>query len=109
MLSNRISYFFDLKGASMTLDTGCSTSIVALHLACQSLRTGESKISIVGGNNLILNPDMITAMSSFGFDKFSIFSLADTNWAIASSPPMDVLIPSITEHLDMVVAKALVV
>ncbi|KAH8811665.1 putative polyketide synthase [Xylogone sp. PMI_703] len=67
MHSNRISYFLDLKGPSMTVDTGCSTSIVALHLGCQSLRTGESKISIVGGNNLILNPDMITAMSSFGF------------------------------------------
>ncbi|RDW88161.1 hypothetical protein BP6252_00193 [Coleophoma cylindrospora] len=67
MFSNRISYFFDLKGPSMTVDTGCSTSIVALHLACQSLKSGESKMSIIGGNNLMLNPDMITAMSSFGF------------------------------------------
>jgi acyl transferase domain-containing protein len=66
MLSNRISYFLDLKGPSMTVDTGCSTSIVALHLACQSLQTGESRMSIVGGNNLILNPDMMTAMTNFG-------------------------------------------
>ncbi|KAL3427635.1 hypothetical protein PVAG01_01144 [Phlyctema vagabunda] len=67
MFSNRLSYFFDLKGPSMTVDTGCSTSIVALHLACQSLKSRESKMSIVGGNNIMLNPDMITAMSSFGF------------------------------------------
>ena len=44
ILSNRISWFFDLKGPSITLDTACSSSLVCLHLACQSLRTGESKM-----------------------------------------------------------------
>jgi acyl transferase domain-containing protein len=37
MLSNRISWFFDLKGTSVTLDSACSSSIVALDLACQGL------------------------------------------------------------------------
>lgn len=37
MLSNRISWFFDLKGASVTLDTACSSSMVALDMACQGL------------------------------------------------------------------------
>jgi acyl transferase domain-containing protein len=63
IVSNRISYVFDLKGPSMTLDTGCSGSLVALHLACQSLRTGESAMSIVGGVNLHLAPDYDIAMS----------------------------------------------
>lgn len=42
LLSNRVSWFFDFKGPSVTLDTACSSSMVALHLACQSLRDGES-------------------------------------------------------------------
>ena len=46
MMSNRISHFFDLRGPSMTINTGCSTGLTALHQACQSLRTRESDISI---------------------------------------------------------------
>ncbi len=42
IMANRISYLFDLHGPSMTLDTGCSGSLVALHQGCQNLRTGES-------------------------------------------------------------------
>ena len=44
ILSNRISYFFDLHGPSMTVDTACSSGLVALHLACQSIRSGESNM-----------------------------------------------------------------
>jgi acyl transferase domain-containing protein len=48
LLSNRVSWFFDFKAPSLTLDTACSSSMVALHLACQSLRWGESDmVSIV--------------------------------------------------------------
>lgn len=66
MLSNRVSHFFDLRGPSLTIDTACSTSLVALHLACQSLKAGESSMSIVGGANVMLNPDMFVTMSSLG-------------------------------------------
>ncbi|KAH8819280.1 putative polyketide synthase [Xylogone sp. PMI_703] len=58
LLSNRISWFYDLRGPSLTLDTACSSSLVGLHLACQSLRTGESKMALVCGANLILSPDL---------------------------------------------------
>ncbi|KAG0645551.1 Highly reducing polyketide synthase [Hyphodiscus hymeniophilus] len=66
ILANRISYVFDLKGASATVDTGCSGSIVALHQACQTLRTGESGMAIAGGTQLVLTPDQTLLMSMVG-------------------------------------------
>jgi acyl transferase domain-containing protein len=44
IMANRISYAFDLRGPSMTIDTGCSGSLVSVHLAAQSLRNGECSI-----------------------------------------------------------------
>ena len=64
IISNKLSYIFDLHGPSMTLDTGCSGGIVALHQACQSLRTNESDMAIVGGANLILSPDHMISMGN---------------------------------------------
>ena len=64
ILSNRVSYIFNLHGPSMTIDTGCSGSLVAVHQACQSLRTGETATAIAGGVNLILNPDHMIGMSN---------------------------------------------
>lgn len=64
MLSNRISWFFDLAGPSLTLDTACSSSLYAIHLACQSLRTGESRQALVTGHNLILHPTFFSQLSS---------------------------------------------
>lgn len=66
MFSNRLSYYFDLKGPSVTLDTGCSASLVALHQACQSIRSGESSQAIVGGTNLMLDPKTMMSLSKVG-------------------------------------------
>ncbi|OAA40384.1 nonribosomal peptide synthase [Beauveria brongniartii RCEF 3172] len=57
IISNRISYVFDLKGASETIDTACSSSLVALHNAARALQSGDSEKAIVAGVNLILDPD----------------------------------------------------
>ncbi|KAI0173502.1 putative polyketide synthase [Hypoxylon sp. FL1284] len=66
MSSNRISHFFDFRGASMTLETGCSTTLVALHQAIQTLRGREADMSIVTGANVMLNPDTFKAIGSLG-------------------------------------------
>ncbi|CRG89192.1 Nonribosomal peptide synthetase 14 [Talaromyces islandicus] len=57
IISNRISYFFDWHGPSMTIDTACSSSMVAVHQAVQALRIGESKVAIAAGAELILGPE----------------------------------------------------
>ncbi|PGH10855.1 hypothetical protein AJ79_05215 [Helicocarpus griseus UAMH5409] len=66
IIANRISYFFDLRGVSMTIDTGCSGSLVALHEACTALRAGQSRMAIVGGTEILLHPDQNVVMSSGG-------------------------------------------
>ncbi|MCJ1403811.1 hypothetical protein MMC11_007034 [Xylographa trunciseda] len=67
LISNRVSWFYDLKGPSFTVNTACSSSLVALHQACQSLRSGESSMTLVGGSNLILSPEMFMFFSNQKF------------------------------------------
>ncbi|KAJ5142667.1 Fum1p [Penicillium bovifimosum] len=62
-LSNRVSYEYDFQGPSVTLQTGCSSSMVGLHEACQALYSGECDSAIVGGTNLIFAPTMTKTMS----------------------------------------------
>ncbi|MEK8104502.1 polyketide synthase [Micromonospora sp. M12] len=54
MIANRISYALGLRGPSMVVDTGQSSSLVAVHLACESLRRGESAVAVAGGVSLNL-------------------------------------------------------
>ncbi|KAJ0278593.1 hypothetical protein COL940_007175 [Colletotrichum noveboracense] len=68
MLSNRISHFFDLRGPSLTVDTACSSGLYALHLACQSILTGESDMGLVCGSNTYLTPECMSfPLSNAGF------------------------------------------
>lgn len=61
--ANRLSYVLDLRGPSMAVDTGCSSSLVAVHLACQSLQNQESNLCLVGGVNLMVSPEPTIAFS----------------------------------------------
>ncbi|MEE1940371.1 SDR family NAD(P)-dependent oxidoreductase [Streptomyces sp. TRM 70361] len=55
-IANRLSYVLDVHGPSMVLDTACSGSLTALHLACRSLLSGETKTAIAGGVNVNIHP-----------------------------------------------------
>ncbi|KAJ5578008.1 uncharacterized protein N7459_006972 [Penicillium hispanicum] len=61
--SNRISYYFNLHGPSISVDTACSSSLSALHLASQSIKSGECSIAIVGGCHLNLIPEAFVSMT----------------------------------------------
>ncbi|KAF2207327.1 hypothetical protein CERZMDRAFT_107796 [Cercospora zeae-maydis SCOH1-5] len=67
LLSNRVSWFFDFRGPSITIDTACSSSMVALHMGAQSLRSGESELAVVTGVTIINYPGDVTGMSHQGF------------------------------------------
>ncbi|KAK4624439.1 Reducing polyketide synthase PKS2 [Fulvia fulva] len=64
--AGRISYYFNLSGPSFSIDTACSSSLYALHLAVQSIRSGESDSALVAGCSLHLNPDDMISMSMLG-------------------------------------------
>ena len=61
--AGRISFALGLQGPALSIDTACSSSLVGVHLACQSLRSGESEVALAGGVNLILGPWVTIYMS----------------------------------------------
>ena len=66
IIANRVSYFLGLRGPSLTVDCGQSSSLVAVQLACESLRRGESRIALAGGVNLNLLAETTAAIGRFG-------------------------------------------
>ena len=62
MLSNRLSYVFDLRGPSMTIDTACSSSLVAFHQAREAVVRGECEVALVGGVNAMISPETFVSM-----------------------------------------------
>src|SRR3954467_13466083 len=55
--SGRLSYVLGLQGPSVSIDTACPSSLVSIHLACQSLRTRECRMALAGGVHLTLSPE----------------------------------------------------
>jgi len=66
MVSNRISYCLDLKGPSLTIDTACSSSVVALAHAAAALEAGRISLAIVGGVNMLCSPAPFVGFSRAG-------------------------------------------
>ncbi|MFI6744406.1 type I polyketide synthase, partial [Nonomuraea sp. NPDC050451] len=63
VVAGRVAYTLGLEGPAVTVDTACSASLVAIHLACQSLRTGESPLVLAGGVTVMSAPGTYTAFS----------------------------------------------
>ncbi|MFJ6385658.1 type I polyketide synthase, partial [Kitasatospora sp. NPDC092039] len=66
MTANRVSYALGLRGPSLTVDAGQASSLAAVHLACESLRRGDSDLAVAGGVHLNLLPDTAHAMAGLG-------------------------------------------
>ncbi|HSN96684.1 MAG TPA: SDR family NAD(P)-dependent oxidoreductase, partial [Candidatus Nanopelagicales bacterium] len=63
-IANRLSYICDFRGPSLCVDTACSASLTAIHLACESIRRGECDVAIAGGVNVIVHPVQLIGLCS---------------------------------------------
>src|SRR5262249_8139847 len=61
--AGRVSYILGLQGPSIAVDTACLVLLFAVHLACQSLRSGECHMALAGGVNLVLSPEVMINFS----------------------------------------------
>ena len=66
LIAARVSYFLNFKGPALVVNTGCSSSAVALHLACESLRRGESALALAGGIFADIGPETLRLLSGIG-------------------------------------------
>jgi acyl transferase domain-containing protein/acyl carrier protein len=66
-IANRVSYFCNFHGPSMSLDTMCSGSLTAIHLACESLRNSGCELALAGGVNVTVHPNKYLMLSQGQF------------------------------------------
>jgi 6-methylsalicylic acid synthase len=65
-VANRVSHALDLRGPSVVIETACSASLVAVHQACQALRSGETSLALAGGVMLVTSPGFALVLEAAG-------------------------------------------
>ncbi|XP_072018138.1 mycocerosic acid synthase-like [Amphiura filiformis] len=66
MMANRVSYEFDFRGPSIALDTACSSSMSAIFLACEALKSNQCPMAVAGGVNIMLMPEAMVGLCQAG-------------------------------------------
>nr|WP_052410221.1 SDR family NAD(P)-dependent oxidoreductase [Paenibacillus durus] len=66
-IANRVSYVFNFCGPSLAIDTMCSSSLSAIHYACESIRRGECEVAVAGGVNVAVHPNKYILLSQGKF------------------------------------------
>ncbi|MBN2533963.1 MAG: hypothetical protein JXB88_13820 [Spirochaetales bacterium] len=75
-IANRFSFFMNFKGPSLTVDSTCSSSSLAIHMACNSIRGGECELALCGGVHLLLSENSLNALK-----QMAVLSDSDKNCA----------------------------
>ncbi|TGJ80280.1 hypothetical protein E0Z10_g8483 [Xylaria hypoxylon] len=67
MIANRVSWYFGLQGPSVLVETGCSSAMVAIDMACNAMRSGDADMALIVGSTMLLSPESTIMLSSMNF------------------------------------------
>ena len=111
-IPNRVSHFFDFRGPSVAVDTSCSSSLTALHLAVESLRRDECDAALVGGVNLVCHPYHAEVLSALGLvspgGSAGAFDAASSGWVLGEGAGAVLLRPAAVAARDRDTAHGVV-
>lgn len=85
LASNRISYFYDFKGPSFTLDSACSSGLTVLHAAVNGMKSGECDAAVVAAANLVIDDELTASLAKTGVlctnNHYSILDSSNSGYA----------------------------